>query len=127
MLFGNALDPRGRADHTEPASARPYRNQMGTVLAKDKPVRRSRHNKTLITGHTPRGIREAEGLRAVPYRGFVRRPLARAVAWRQGWEGWGGLGWGGSGGLAWRGTGYGYPRSSGIYPCRWRGGGFLWA
>src|SRR5215468_4600962 len=39
-----------------------------------------------------RGIREAEGLRAVPYRGFVRRPLARAIAWRQGWEGWGGLG-----------------------------------
>src|SRR6516164_8407841 len=34
-----------------------------------------------------RGIREAEGLRAVPYRGFVRRPLARAVAWRRGWEG----------------------------------------
>src|SRR5215468_5877354 len=52
MLFGNALDPRGRADHTEPASARPHQNQMGTVLAKDKPVRRSRHNKTLITGHT---------------------------------------------------------------------------
>ena len=71
-----------------------------------------------------RGIREAEGLRAVPYRGFVRRPLARAVAWRQGWEGWGGVGWGGSGGLGWSGTGYGYPRSYGIYPCSCGDGGY---
>ena len=71
-----------------------------------------------------RGIREAEGPRAVPYRGFVRRPLARAVAWRQGWEGWGGLGWGGSGGLGWSGTGYGYPRSYGIYPCSCGDGGY---
>jgi len=70
------------------------------------------------------GIREAEGLRAVPYRGFVRRPLARAVAWRRGWEGWGGLGWGGSGGLGWSGTGYGYPRSYGIYPCSCGDGGY---
>ena len=71
-----------------------------------------------------RGIREAEGLRAVPYRGFVRRPLARAVAWRQGWEGWGGVGWGGSGGLGWSGTGYGYARSCGIYPCSCGDGGY---
>ena len=71
-----------------------------------------------------RGLREAEGLRAVPYRGFVRRPLARAVAWRRGWEGWGGLGWGGSGGLGWSGTGYGYPRSYGIYPCSCGDGGY---
>ena len=71
-----------------------------------------------------RGIREAEGLRAVPYRGFVRRPLARAVAWRRGWDGWGGLGWGGSGGLGWSGTGYGYPRSYGIYPCSCGDGGY---
>ena len=67
-----------------------------------------------------RGIPEAEGLRAVPYRGFVRRPLARA-AWRRGWDGWGSLGWGGSGGLGWSGTGYG---SYGIYPCSCGDGGY---
>jgi hypothetical protein len=64
-----------------------------------------------------RGIREAEGLRAVPYRGFVRRPLARPVAGRRGWDGWSGLGW--------SGTGYGYhPRSYGIYPCSCGDGGY---
>src|ERR1700680_4504688 len=52
MLFGNALDPRGRANHPKPASTRPHGNQMGTVLAKDKPVWRSRYNETLITGRT---------------------------------------------------------------------------
>src|SRR6202049_4357475 len=54
MLFGNALDPRGRANHPKPASTRPHGNQMGTVLAKDKPVWRSRYNETLITGRTLR-------------------------------------------------------------------------
>ena len=76
------------------------------------------------TAFQTRGIREGEGLRAVPYRGFVRRPLARAVAWRRGWDGWGGVGWGGSGGLGWSGTGYGYPRSYGIYPCSCGDGGY---
>jgi hypothetical protein len=52
MLFGNALDPTGRANHPKLASARRHGNQMGTVLAKDKPVWRSRYNETLITGHT---------------------------------------------------------------------------
>src|ERR1700693_4124226 len=52
MLFGNALDPTGRANHPKLASARPHANQMGTVLAKDKPVWRSRYNETSITGHT---------------------------------------------------------------------------
>jgi hypothetical protein len=60
-----------------------------------------------------RGIRESGGLRAVPYRGFVRRG-----------DGWGGLGWGGSGGLGWSDTGYGYPRSYGIYPCSCGDGGY---
>src|ERR1700693_1060601 len=54
MLFGNALDPTGRANHPKLASARPHANQMGTVLAKDKPVWRSRYNETSITGHTRR-------------------------------------------------------------------------
>ena len=71
------------------------------------------------TAFQTRGIREGEGLRAVPYRGFVRPPLARA-AWRRGWDGWGGVGWGGSGGLGWSGAGYGYPRSYGILQLRRR-------
>jgi hypothetical protein len=65
-------------------------------------------------------FQKAEGLRAVPYRGW--RPLARAAAWRRGWDGWGGLGWGRSGGLGC--TGYGYPRSYGIYPCSCGDGGY---
>src|ERR1700680_3952248 len=52
MLFGNALDPRGRTNHPKPASTRPHGNQMGTVLAKDKQVWRPRYNETLITGRT---------------------------------------------------------------------------
>jgi hypothetical protein len=52
LCCSDALDPRGRANHPKPASTRPHGNQMGTVLAKDKPVWRSRYNETLITGYT---------------------------------------------------------------------------
>src|SRR5271169_3165869 len=53
VQFGNALDPRGRANHPKPASARAHGNQVGTVLAKDQSVWSSRNIYTLITSHTP--------------------------------------------------------------------------
>src|ERR1700675_2226840 len=52
VQFGNALDPRGRANHPKPACARAHGNQVGTVLAKDQSVWSSRNIYTLITGHT---------------------------------------------------------------------------
>src|SRR5271155_2029738 len=55
VQFGNALDPRGRANHPKPACARAHGNQVGTVLAKDQSVWSSRNIYTLITGHTPFG------------------------------------------------------------------------
>src|SRR5207248_2817234 len=67
MLLGNALDPGGGANHPQPASARPHRNQMGTVLGKDKPVwcsRYSPYNGTLITGRTQWRSQRAASVRA---------------------------------------------------------------
>src|ERR1700684_1828907 len=54
VQFGNALDPRGRANHPKPTSARAHGNQVGTVLAKDQSVWSSRNIDTSITSHTPR-------------------------------------------------------------------------
>src|SRR5271155_6024661 len=51
VLFGNALDPRGRTNHPQPASPRPHRKPVAPVLAKNQPVWCSRP--TLVTGHTP--------------------------------------------------------------------------
>src|SRR5271167_2446373 len=50
VLFGNALDPRGRTNHPQPASPRPHRKPVAPVLAKNQPVWCSRP--TLVTGHT---------------------------------------------------------------------------
>src|SRR5215212_11484968 len=52
VLFGNALDAGRRAKYPKIASARPNRNQMGSVLAEDQPVWRSSSINTLITGRT---------------------------------------------------------------------------
>src|SRR5271169_288989 len=52
VQFGNALDPRGRANHPKPACARAHGNQVGTVLAKDQSVWSSRNIYTLITSRT---------------------------------------------------------------------------
>src|SRR5271170_3175215 len=53
VLFGNALDPRGRTNHPQPASPRPHGKPVAPVLAKNQPVWRSRPSKTLVTGRTP--------------------------------------------------------------------------
>src|SRR6516164_2815563 len=52
VLLGNALDPRGRSNHPQPASPRPHRKPVAPVLAKNQPVWCSRPSKTLITGRT---------------------------------------------------------------------------
>src|SRR5271155_3805095 len=52
VLFGNALDPRGRTNHPQPASPRPHGKPVAPVLAKNQPVWRSRPSKTLVTGRT---------------------------------------------------------------------------
>src|ERR1700691_6252726 len=61
VQFGNALDPRGRANHPKPACARAHGNQVGTVLAKDQSVWSSRNIYTLITGHTPPSLSRKKG------------------------------------------------------------------
>src|SRR5271170_6296292 len=52
VLFGNALDPRGRTNHPQPASPRPHGKPVAPVLAKNQPVWRSRPSKTSVTGRT---------------------------------------------------------------------------
>jgi Zeta toxin len=55
VLFGNALDPRGRTNHPQPASPRPHGKPVAPVLAKNQPVWRSRPSKTSVTGRTRGG------------------------------------------------------------------------
>jgi hypothetical protein len=52
MLFGNALDPAWRPNRPQPAGPRPHAKQVGAVLAKNQPVRRSSITQTSITGRT---------------------------------------------------------------------------
>src|ERR1700680_493231 len=66
VLFGNALDPRGRTNHPQPASPRPHRKPVAPVLAKNQPVWRSRPSKTSVTGRTP-GIFVLTGKAAANY------------------------------------------------------------
>src|SRR6516165_2117282 len=52
VLLGNALDPRGRTNHPQPASPRPHGKPVAPVLAKNQPIWRSRPSKTSVTGRT---------------------------------------------------------------------------